>query len=81
MGQKASHFCAPLVLSMRLQRILSDHQREVVIDPVWHALCESLPNHVLRQPQQVASTVCTATTALLACSLCPDAQWLHNLNI
>ncbi len=40
-GSKASHLCAPLVLSMRLQRVLSNHQREVVIDPVWHALCES----------------------------------------
>ena len=38
-GSKASHLCAPLVLSMRLQGILSNDQREVVIDPVWHALC------------------------------------------
>ncbi len=44
-GSKASHLCAPLVLSMRLQRVLSDHQREVVIDPVLHTLCESLPDH------------------------------------
>lgn len=41
-GSKASHLCAPLVLSMRLQGVLSNHQREVVIDPVRHALCESL---------------------------------------
>ena len=41
-GSKASHLCTPLVLSMRLQGVLSNHQREVVIDPVRHALCESL---------------------------------------
>ncbi len=45
-GSTGSHLCAPLVLSVRLQRVLSNHQGEVMIDPVWHALCESLPNHV-----------------------------------
>ena len=66
-GSKASHLCTPLVLSMRLQGVLSNNQGEVMIDPVWHALCESLRNHICIRSPQVASTVCAATTALLTC--------------